>query len=464
MFLLQIKDFLNSVCEQIKYKPIRESISEELKNHIEEIKENYMQEGLQEELAESEAIKQMGDSVEIGKKLNKIHRPKLDWKLVLIIGVLICFGFLIAWIKTTNTVTTGEQLNYMLKFMVAFVIGIIASIFIYFFDYTKLKKYSKYFYLLATIIIIVTLLFGAHINGIPYLSLGLGVTISASTIAMPLYILAFIGFLMNTNQESKIQKILDDNNIKININLVKIIGLSILSLLLFFIIPSKVSILILGSIYLILGTVKIWKTEENRKKKIFILWSIVILLTLLSIFFYIGNAPYTIERIETWFHPENDPQGGGWLGINRNLIIQSAQVFGEAEDMSNAITLFDEGTNYAFISILAHYGWIVAIGVVAVIILFSVKLIINSIQIKDLYGKLLTIGISSMFILQSIFNILMNLNLGMEANFNLPFVSYGGSSLVINMISLAIILSVYRKKDIIVILNNKNMSNTVEES
>ena len=269
---------------------------------------------------------------------------------------------------------------------------------------------------------------------------------------------------MNTNQESKIQKILDDNNIKININLVKIIGLSILSLLLFFIIPSKVSILILGSIYLILGTVKIWKTEENRKKKIFILWSIVILLTLLSIFFYIGNAPYTIERIETWFHPENDPQGGGWLGINRNLIIQSAQVFGEAEDMSNAITLFDEGTNYAFISILAHYGWIVAIGVVALIILFSVKLIINSIQIKDLYGKLLTIGIASMFILQSIFNILMNLNLGMEANFNLPFVSYGGSSLVINMISLAIILSVYRKKDIIVILNNKNMSNTVEES
>ena len=99
---MQIKDFLNSVCEQIRYKPIRESISEELKNHIEEIKENYMQEGLQEELAEGEAIKQMGDSVEIGKKLNKIHRPKLDWKLVLIIGVLICFGFLIAWIKTLH--------------------------------------------------------------------------------------------------------------------------------------------------------------------------------------------------------------------------------------------------------------------------------------------------------------------------------------------------------------------------
>ncbi len=43
---MQIKKFLNSVCEEIKYKPIRENMAEELKNHIEESKENYMQDGL----------------------------------------------------------------------------------------------------------------------------------------------------------------------------------------------------------------------------------------------------------------------------------------------------------------------------------------------------------------------------------------------------------------------------------
>ena len=79
---MQIKEFLDSVCEQIKYKPIREDIAEELKNHIEELKENYIQEGMKEEIAEQKAIEQMGDSKEIGKKLNKIHRPKLDWKLL----------------------------------------------------------------------------------------------------------------------------------------------------------------------------------------------------------------------------------------------------------------------------------------------------------------------------------------------------------------------------------------------
>ena len=108
-----------------------------------------------------------------------------------------------------------------------------------------------------------------------------------------------------------------------------------------------------------------------------------------------------MEKIITTFHPETDPEGAGWLGINRKLIIESASMFGEAEDMSNALELFDEGTEFAFISILAHYGWIVAILLIITIILISVKLIINSIKVKDAYGKMLIIGISCLFIFQS---------------------------------------------------------------
>ena len=52
MFHLQIKEFLNNVCEQIKYKPIRNEIAEELENHIKEAKENYIQEGIEEIEAE----------------------------------------------------------------------------------------------------------------------------------------------------------------------------------------------------------------------------------------------------------------------------------------------------------------------------------------------------------------------------------------------------------------------------
>ena len=68
MFRLQTKEFLDKVCEQIKYKPIRNEISKELEDHIQEIKEEYLQEGIQENEAEEKAIIQMGVAEEIGKK------------------------------------------------------------------------------------------------------------------------------------------------------------------------------------------------------------------------------------------------------------------------------------------------------------------------------------------------------------------------------------------------------------
>ena len=86
--------------------------------------------------------------------------------------------------------------------------------------------------------------------------------------------------------------------------------------------------------------------------------------------------------------------------------------------------------------------------IVFAVMLFSFKLIFDAIKIKEIYGKFIVIGLSSMFILQSIFSILMNLNLWVESGFSLPFVSYGIGNLIMNIICLSLILSVYRRKDI----------------
>ena len=61
-----------------------------------------------------------------------------------------------------------------------------------------------------------------------------------------------------------------------------------------------------------------------------------------------------------------------------------------------------------------------------------------------------------MFILQSVFNILINLNLWIDFSINLPFISYGGANLIINIMSLALILSIYRRKDICFKYNKLN--------
>ena len=71
---MRIKDFLENVCNEIKYKPIRKDISEELELHIQDIKEEYIASGMNDNEAEEKAVSNMGDAEEIGKKLNRIHK------------------------------------------------------------------------------------------------------------------------------------------------------------------------------------------------------------------------------------------------------------------------------------------------------------------------------------------------------------------------------------------------------
>lgn len=61
-----------------------------------------------------------------------------------------------------------------------------------------------------------------------------------------------------------------------------------------------------------------------------------------------------------------------------------------------------------------------------------------------------------MFALQSVFSILMNLNIGIKGSFSTPFISYGLSGMLINMVCIGVILAIYRRKDILQVPPTKN--------
>lgn len=445
---MQIKEFLEHVCEQIKYQPIRAEIAQEMESHLKESKEQLIAEGLTEEKAEQEAISQMGNAEEIGKKLNKIHSPKLDWKLLLLTLILIIFGALVTFTRS-NCVDEKGALPYyspMPQYIFTLAVGAVLSIGIYFFDYRKILKMPKILYGVATCLILFAMLFGYQINGNKIYLYILGNTFFMPAIAVPLYILSFIGWLQKMDTSKNLEIAFLQKKLKINMDILKMIILSGISLLVLQMAPATVLMFILGAIYLILATVKLWESKKNRKRNLAILWGVPVVL---GILFLVTVMPMAADRLIGSFAPEQDPKGRGWLGVNQKMILESANLWGEAGEMSSAISLFDEGTNFAFISILAHYGWIVSFVMVIAIIFFSIKLMINAVKIKDMAGKLMIMGISGLFILQSIFNLLMNLNLGLKTNVNIPFISYGRQDLILNMMCLALILSVYRRKDIL---------------
>ena len=455
---MQINEFLNSVCNQIKYKPIRNAISEELKNHIEDKKEELIEMGQNEEEAEKNAVEQMGDAEIIGKELNKVHRPRLDWKLLIILVVLLIFGFVISYIITENEHTEMMQYmkegvseyittNYMIKYAGFVAIGFGIGIIIYFCDYKKIKNKSLILYIIATAVLILAFLFGISVNGINFLRIG-NYSIRSNTIAVPLYILAFIGFLENINEENKLTKLFKQKNIKINANILKLVVLSLISLLMLSLIPSLSSVIVLAITYLILATKKIVSESKNKKKHLLILWGIPIIVGTLVILFEFLENPYVLDKFTSVYKPEEYKETEGWRALNRKEIIESAQKIGEAGNMSDAIYLFDGFGNNEIISILAHFGCIPTIALIVTVFTFSIKLVINSFKIREKYGSLVILGIGCMFILQSVFNILMNFNLIFDASFNLPFVTYGCGELLVNMMCLALIFAIYRKKDV----------------
>ena len=448
---MKIREFLDYVCEQIKYQPIRKEIAEEMENHLLEAKEHYILEGMKENEAEEEAIKQMGDAKEIGKKLNKIHRPKLDWKLLVLTLILIAFGSLVTFTRAINCwdyVDDKGVVPYfasMSRYMVTLLGGAVFSMIVYFFDYRKIFKFSNYLYVVATVLLIVTAKFGLQVNGASTYIFICGFSIYTPMLAVPLYILAFIGFVENVDKNKNLRIGFLQKEKTINLSVLKIIFLSGISLFLLEIMSARSLMFVLAIVYLMIATVKLLEYTKNRKRYLTILWGIPIVMGILFTVFVI---PMAWNRLIASILPEQDPMGRGWIGVQQNMILESANLLGEADNMSNALDLFDEGTNFAFISILAHYGWMLSVGMVLAILAFSVKLIMNVVKMKDMYGKLIVVGIASLFILQSIFNLLMNFNLGFKTNINIPFISYGRQDLIVNMVCLALVLSVYRRKDI----------------
>ncbi len=443
-----IKEFLENVCNEIKYKPIREDISEELNLHIQEQKEEYIKEGFEEKIAEEKAVTNMGNASEIGKKLNRIHKPKFDWILTLLVAILIGFGFLIITIRGRQD--GRNSLNYLQRPTIFLVLGLIISIGIYFLDYRKVLKYSKEIYVISSMLLLITLLFGREIAGRKYLSI-FGNTIDPANICILLYIISFVGFLNNLNKRY-INISIGNFNLKLRFDIFKLALLSIISIILIMI-GNRISItLILFLSYIIITTLYISKLQNKKSNFIKfygILFSIAFILIVIA--GIIDNALYysIIKRIEATYNA-TDIYGNGWVNNLIKNILNDSRVFSGLENAADEyIGLLTNGTEFALITIIMYCGTFYSTIVITAVILLGIKVILDCKNIKDEAGRLLVVGFGSYILLQAIFNILMNFNLIPIIALNLPFVSYGLNGLLVNMMMIAFILSIYRRKDIL---------------
>lgn len=134
--------YLETVAAQIRCKRAVPYLQQELEDHIEDQKEAYIADGMKPEEAEEAAVREMGDPVETGVQLDQVHRPKMDWKILLgavvlgIIGIILQVSIVIAVGNPNYMYETNKQARLLLA-------GIILMVIVCYIDYSKLAKYAR---------------------------------------------------------------------------------------------------------------------------------------------------------------------------------------------------------------------------------------------------------------------------------------------------------------------------------
>jgi len=155
--------------------------------------------------------------------------------------------------------------------------------------------------------------------------------------------------------------------------------------------------------------------------------------------------PYRIDRIRTWLDPWADPTGAGFQTIQSLYAVASGGLFGLGLGQSRQKTFIPEAYNDIIFAIICEELGLV--GAALVILLFAV-LIWRGIKIamhaKDSFRMFVATGITAVFAFQSIINIGVVTNTIPNTGQPLPFVSYGGTSLLFLMAMVGILLNISR--------------------
>ena len=174
----------------------------------------------------------------------------------------------------------------------------------------------------------------------------------------------------------------------------------------------------------------------------------MMLLFLPMVFWLIHQADYRMKRWSAFINPWEDPQGLGFQIIHSFLALGSGGIFGVGLGNSKQKLFYLPEPHTDFIlSIVAEELGLVGLG--TIIILFSI-LILRGIKIaldaRDLYSSYLAMGISTFIGLQVLINMGVVMGLLPTKGLTLPLISYGGSSLVISLLSIGVLLSISARR------------------
>lgn len=353
---------------------------------------------------------------------------KLDWVLFISVVLLLSLGLLALYsISLQDTSFNSMNLN---KQLVSCILGIFALFFFSFFDYRALSMYATKLYFGGILLLIFVMFWGTTIRGTTgWIGFG-NFHIQPVEIVKLIMVIFLALFLSKKKTQLSI--------------VVRIIASIVLIFIPVFLILRQPDF---GSAAIIAGSWVLMLLLSGIDKKNLFLLFLGVTLVIGSSWFFLKD--YQKDRLVSFVDPSRDPRGSGYNVIQSMVAVGSGQIFGKGigqGSQSQLNFLPEKHTDFIFAVIAEELGFL---GAAVVFLLFGVMLYrMKEIArlARDNFGYLLTMGIIFVIFLQVLINIGMNIGMAPVAGVPLPFVSYGGSSLVLAMASIGIVESVYLRR------------------
>ncbi len=367
--------------------------------------------------------------------MNKKFLKNVEWSILVCVVILIAIGC-IALYSATQSTEHEELIKQLIWLGISIpIVFIVISI-----DYGVLLKTAPIGYGLM-LILLIAVLFTKPINGATS-----WFTIGSFSIQPAEFAKIFVILVLAMT----ISKIQEKGKHEIS-NLFKL-GLCLL--------VTAIPVLLIvkqpdygTSIAFFIATVFMLFAAGIDKK--YIIVSIIFIVILLPILYFYVLPEHAKTRIDVFLNPNLDPRGSGYNIIQSKLAIGSGQLLGMGVTQGNQTQLgylYPKTTDFIFSVIGEEMGFVMAGLVIVLYVILITKIIYIAKTAKDDKGSYIAIGIAGIFVFHMVENIGMTMGLLPITGVPLPFVSYGGSSLLTNLILIGLVLNISgrRKKSLFI--------------
>lgn len=357
------------------------------------------------------------------KVKNQLIR-RFDWPLIIMIIAASMIGIFAIYSATRSLETTSNVIVQT----GGFIIGLFTMTIISIFDYEQFDVLTKYIYALCVFLLVLVLILGTAGTWGARSWIRIGpIGIQPAEIAKLGFIITFARHLASVG---------DDVNHPFNI-LMFILHVGVIAALIMCQ-PDAGSTMVLAFIFLCM------LFSAGLSWKYIVPTAIAGVASMPFIYNFLLDE-FQKNRIRVFLNPELDPKNTGYNVIQSKIAVGSGQFFGKGymQGIQNQMGhLPTKHTDFIFSTIAEEFGFVGAVFVVVLLFAIIWRCITTAQNSPTPFGKYMCVGVAAMLIFHTFENIGMCMGLMPVTGIPLPFISYGGTSLLVNMTAMGLVMSV----------------------